>query len=70
MRAKSSSILPQHKIATSGLSGAIACIVFYVLERYAGIHLPADVAAAITTVITFLVGYWTEPKLHEIVPRI
>lgn len=70
MKAKSSSILPQHKVAVSGLAGAIACLLLYALDRFAGVSLPPAEASALTVIVHFVVGYWVRPQLHETVPDV
>ena len=64
IRAKSSTPLPTTKVANSGLAGACSLILIWVLSQV-GVDMPPEVASAITTVASFLVGYLTSPNPKE-----
>ena len=46
---------PTNKVAAGVLAGAITAIVVWCVRQFAKIEVPAEVAMAITTVITFIV---------------
>jgi putative flippase GtrA len=62
---KSRTAAPVRKVAASGIGGAIATLVLWALAQFANFHPEPEVAAAITTVITFLVGYFTPPSPND-----
>jgi putative flippase GtrA len=41
------------------MAGAVTSILLWVLSEYAGVVLPPEVAAAVTTVISFATSYLT-----------
>lgn len=47
---------PQPKVAAGGVGGAVAIILVWALG-YAGVDVTAEVAAAITSVISFAFAY-------------
>lgn len=49
---------PNRKILAAGLAGAITSILAWVLIVTTDVEIPANVAAAITTVLTFAAGYF------------
>lgn len=61
MANRSPSAVPVPKVAVSGATGAIVAILVWGLSEYGGIKLPAEVAAALTTVFSFVAGYLTPP---------
>ena len=62
---KSRSGAPVRKVAASGVGGALATLILWALAQFANFHPEPEVAAAITTVITFLVGYFTPPSAKD-----
>ena len=58
-------LAPIAKIQNVGISGASATVLIY-LAGLAGVHIPADVAAAIVTVVGFAAGYLTSLKPREV----
>ena len=66
VRAKSASVAPTAKVASSGAAGAFVLIIIWVLDDYFGVQLPAEVAAALTTLLSFTAGYFTKPKPGEV----
>lgn len=48
---------PQPKVAAAGIAGAITVLVVFGLKQFAHIEVPAEVAAALTAVISFAAGY-------------
>jgi hypothetical protein len=45
------------KVAGATLGGAVSVVVIFILDQFVGIKLSPEVSAAITTIVTFLVGY-------------
>jgi len=49
---------PTRKVGASALAGAISVVGVYVIEQISHASIPAAVAAAGTTICTFVVGYF------------
>lgn len=56
------SLAPTRKVASAGGAGAIVLILVWLLETYAGADIPAEVAAAATTLISLAVAYMVSDK--------
>jgi hypothetical protein len=56
-------VLPEKKVTAATLAGAIATILVWVLHLF-GVDMPAEVAAAITTVLAAVAGYMA-PHTHR-----
>lgn len=65
--AKSRSALPQRKITVSVLAGAIVTLVIPLIEEYGKITVTNQYASALTTIVSFALGYWTPPGKGEII---
>lgn len=52
---------PNRKVAAGGLSGGLSLIIVWLLGQ-TDAEVPPEVAAALTTVITFVVGYFVPDK--------
>ena len=67
-KVKMQSSAPGRKVALAGIGGAITTILIFTFNTYI---LPVDkpltpeVAAAITTVVTFIVGYRARPSAND-----
>jgi lipopolysaccharide export LptBFGC system permease protein LptF len=46
------------KVKASGLAGIIVTVIVWALGSFLGIEVPPEVAAALVTVITFIVGFF------------
>lgn len=46
------------KIGGSTLAAAIVVVLIYVIQTITKIAIPADVAAAVTTIVGFVIGYF------------
>ena len=46
------------KVRSAGLAGIIVTVIVWALGAFAGVGVPAEVAAALVTVITFIVGFF------------
>lgn len=60
--------LPRRKVAAGGLAGAISAIVLYIIDYNQPVgakELAPELAAAITTLITFVVSWLIPPSDDE-----
>jgi hypothetical protein len=55
--------VPEKKVTAATLAGAIVTILIWVLKM-AGVGIPAEVAAAITTILAAVAGYLA-PHTHR-----
>jgi len=55
---------PTRKVTAQAVSGVASVLLIYVLGLV-GVDLPADVAAAIVVVLSFVASYMTKEKLIE-----
>lgn len=46
------------KVSAAGIAGAVSIILVFMLDQL-GIKLPVEVGSAITTILSFVVGYMT-----------
>lgn len=51
--------VPKPKVVAATLAAAITSVIVWILSAYAGVEIPPEVAAAITTLIAFGAGYLT-----------
>lgn len=49
---------PTRKVTAGAIGGAASVILVWGVKA-AGLDVPAEVAAAFTTVLSFVLGYWT-----------
>lgn len=59
--ATKSSVVPTRKVGASALAGAISVVLVWVVNTWAltgSIKITGEVASALTTMITFAVGYF------------
>ncbi len=59
---------PVRKVTAVGIAGAITTLLVFVLNTYVldpGKQITPDAAAALTTVLAFLAGYFTRPGEGE-----
>lgn len=52
---------PNRKVASGGFAGAVSVLLVWGLNS-AGIEVPAEAAAALTSVVTFAVAYFVPEK--------
>jgi hypothetical protein len=62
---KSPTPMPVQKVTIGALAGAITTIALCLLRTSAHIDVSADVAGALTIVVTFLASYLTPPECPE-----
>ncbi len=55
-------VTPQPKIIAATFAGALTTIVIWIVRAYGHVELPAEVVAAITTLISAGAGYFTSNK--------
>lgn len=53
--------MPTAKIAASGIGGSVSIVLVW-LAGLTGLEVPPEVAAAVTTIISFLSGYLVREK--------
>ena len=53
---------PSRKVAYGGLGGALAVIVIALIEGISEVTIDAQVASAVTVVMTFLVSYFVRER--------
>ena len=56
---------PNTKVAAGGLAGGLSLLVVWGVGA-AGIEVPAEVAAALTTIITFAVSYFVPERMQAV----
>ena len=54
------------KVAAGALAGAITTIFVWIANTYWGLDIPGEVGAAITTILTFLVGVLVPPVSEDL----
>ncbi len=65
---RSNTVWPVQKVWAGVLAGALTTILLFVMKQvFQGIDIPAEVAAAITTVLSLIVSYMTPPSVNEAV---
>lgn len=57
--------VPTRKVAVGGAAGAIATIVVWASKAYAGVEIPAEIAVALTALVTFALQYITTDTVRE-----
>lgn len=55
-------VKPQRKVGAGVVAGALTVVLFYVLGEVWNIQPPAEVGAAVTTLLTFVTSWFTPPK--------
>lgn len=53
---------PTQKVAAAGIGGAITVVLVYAINMLFNIEVPAEVAAALTAIVSFLSGYFVREK--------
>lgn len=53
---------PQPKVVATGIAGTVTAIIIWLLSAFAHVEIPAEIGAAITTVVGFLIGYITSNR--------
>jgi hypothetical protein len=53
------SMAPRPKVVAAALAGATTSIILWLMGTFAQLDVPAEIGAAITTVVSFLISYIT-----------
>ncbi|HEY4113627.1 MAG TPA: hypothetical protein VGM17_06145 [Rhizomicrobium sp.] len=61
------SALPVQKVLVGGVAGAVTTVLVFFWNSYSDHKIPAEVAAALTTLITFVISYLVPPNPKEAV---
>ena len=48
---------PTRKVAATGIAGAVSVVLMYVVQTIFNVAIPAEVASAITLILSFASGY-------------
>ena len=52
------------KVRAGGIAGVVVTVIIWALGAFAGIEVPAEVAAAMIVVVTFIAGFFKSEKVH------
>ena len=53
--------MPTRKVGSGALAGALSIVLVWVIQTYGGQQIPAEVASAGTTILSFIVS-WLVPE--------
>lgn len=53
---------PTRKVAVGGAAGALATIICWASSAFGGVEIPAEIAVAITALVTFALQYVVPEK--------
>jgi hypothetical protein len=53
---------PTRKVAIGGAAGALATIICWASSAFGGVEIPAEIAVAITALVTFGLQYFVADK--------
>lgn len=54
---------PTRKIAATGIAGAVTVVLMYIVQATFNIEIPAEVASAVTLILSFAAGYTVKEQL-------
>jgi uncharacterized membrane protein len=63
--ARMTSSVPAQKVTAGAIAGALVTIAIWLSKTYGHVDIPSEVAAAITTVLTFIVSYIVPPSERD-----
>ena len=66
--AKQLSVKPIRKVAAGALGGATTTVFLWVLKSAWDVNVPAEVASALTVMLTFAVSYQTPASDEDLMP--
>lgn len=55
---------PTAKVAAAGIGGSISIVVVYLIQELFGVVIPAEVASALTAIISFVSGYFVRERVQ------
>jgi hypothetical protein len=60
-------LMPTNKVIAGAVAGALVTIIVYVLNTYVLTtnKLPADISSALTTVVSAILAWFTNPSLDQ-----
>jgi hypothetical protein len=61
---------PSSKVTAAGLAGAVVTWIVWALENFWGYTLPAEVAAASVTLVSFILGYVITENRSTVAPEV
>jgi len=50
--------MPTRKIGSAALAGGLSIILVWTIKQFGHVEIPGEVASGITTVLSFVVGYF------------
>ena len=53
---------PTQKVAAAGIGGSLTILIVYVIQQAFDVQIPAEVASALTALISFASGYLVREK--------
>jgi len=53
--------VPTAKVAAAGIGGSVSIVLIWILSQL-GIDMPAEVASAITAIVSFAAGYLVQER--------
>lgn len=56
-------VSPTRKVAAAGIGGSVSILVVYLIQLVFSVELPAEVAAAITALVSFGSGYLVKEEV-------
>jgi hypothetical protein len=61
----SETVSPTNKVIAAGATGAVVTILVWLINTYSGQKIPAEVAAALTVVLSSLAAYFKAPSADQ-----
>lgn len=65
MMASQISKSPTNKVIAGAVVGAAATIIVWSAKQWGHVDVPAEIALALNTVLSFIVGYFTPPAEND-----
>ena len=62
---RQASNIPTAKVIAGGIAGALTTIIVWGVQQWGGVTMPAEIAVAVSTVLSFLVSWWTPPAERD-----
>ena len=56
---------PKRKIVAGGLAGALVIVFVWLVKTFTKGEIPAELSAALTTIVSFIISYITPPDPNE-----
>lgn len=55
--------MPYTKVTAGAIAGAVTVILIFVIQTLTSLEIPAEVAAAVTVLLTFAVSYFVPEQV-------